>query len=109
MKPWQIVALVLGVWNILGMTVALFNTANERSGCAWCKPVIEPKSGCVYKSYASFTNPGYVFACEMFRKRFELEGIHSEVKQSSSWKESPLPAINVGCIDLKSKEVVDCE
>lgn len=32
-------------------------------------------SGCVYKSLSSFTNPGYVLACELFRKRFEYEGV----------------------------------
>lgn len=33
------------------------------------------KSGCVYKSYAAFLNPGHVVACELFRRRFEKEGL----------------------------------
>lgn len=32
------------------------------------------KSGCVYNSIAAFLNPGHLVACEIFRKRFDLEG-----------------------------------
>lgn len=83
MKNWQFILLIFGAWNVLGFLIGGMDTGNERggtqqctgSGPTWKCEVVDIHSGCVYKSFASFTNVGYVVACELFRKRFEIEGV----------------------------------
>lgn len=86
MKQYLIpILLGLSVWSGTGFLVGILVSANERQqNYHWDysvdekhpQKVIEPgRSGCVYKSIAPLLNPGYVIGCELFRKRFEKEGI----------------------------------
>jgi hypothetical protein len=38
------------------------------------KVIDTSRSGCIYKSVSSLLNPGHIIACELFRRRFEVEG-----------------------------------
>ena len=62
------------VWCIVGVLVGLLNTFIERADFK------NPTDGCVYRSYAQYTNPGYLLSCELLRARFEHHGIlnHAE-------------------------------
>jgi hypothetical protein len=83
----KIVFLALACMNAVGFFVGIVDTTtsrnsghydhNFRGGLDW---VNDGHNGCVYKSYFSFTNFGYVAACELLRKRFEYEGIDKAFK-----------------------------
>ncbi len=65
------------IWTIVGVIAGGMDSLFERSNMDYVdgKYVRRPKSGCVYKSIASFTNLGYFASCELFRNRFEIEGV----------------------------------
>lgn len=62
-----------GIWFSIWFAVAFFfglcSTLGERGDFK------NPKSGCIYESWAPYLSPGYIVACELFRKRFEREGL----------------------------------
>lgn len=76
------ITMVTLVWNVIGFMTGLVSTVIERDsghyenngfgGLMW---VSDGLSGCVYRSASSFTNPGYIASCELFRKRFAYEGV----------------------------------
>lgn len=54
----------LAAWFAIGFLLGALTSGAERDHGR--------ETGCVYKSIASFTNPGYIVGCELFRKRFEV-------------------------------------
>lgn len=56
------IAIGMAWWFFGAVAVGAINALHERSLNG---------TGCVYKSLASFTSPGYILGCELFRKRFE--------------------------------------
>jgi hypothetical protein len=69
-------------WFVLGFLIDSIETMNNRTDqtCGrnekkdWvCQGT--STSGCVYRSVAAFINPGHVIACELFRRRSDMEGI----------------------------------
>lgn len=62
----------LSAWVFgVGFLMGFFATIDARTN---------NQTGCVYRSVSSLANPGYVMACELFRKRYEYGNI-SEVFQ----------------------------
>ena len=86
MKKYQIAFLSFTMWSVLGFLIGALETELERSAGSWEKDgekiifASEEKNGCTYKSLATFTNLGYLAACELFRKRFEINGIQEVIK-----------------------------
>jgi hypothetical protein len=76
------VCLAVACWNLIGFVVGIGVTWDERSGeHDWHNGgQINVHTGCIYHSASSFTNLGYVTACELFRKRFDYEGIDKAFK-----------------------------
>lgn len=76
------VAAFMLCWNAAGFFVGALATVDYRNDHDWVdgRYVSTAKSGCVYKSISAFTNPGFIIACELFRKRFEIERIEQVVK-----------------------------
>ncbi len=63
------IMLALLVWFAFGFITGMMETLSERTDFK------NPRTGCVYESYATFLMPGRIAACELFRKRFEYEGL----------------------------------
>ncbi len=87
MKLWQCWLLTIMVWNALGFVLGTAATVIERDSHHYesddkghFKSIDDGRTGCIYRSYSAFTNPGYVAACEMFRKRFEIESLEKALK-----------------------------
>lgn len=80
------IAIVCAAWFGIGVLFGAATTANERSdfktecipnnhgGCD-TKVIDTSHSGCIYRSLSAILNPGYIVGCELFRRRFEYEGI----------------------------------
>lgn len=66
------------IWFAVGFVAGAMVTIDYRTDTRWdsaAKTAVDiSRSGCVYKSAAAFINPGYIAACELFRRRFEVEG-----------------------------------
>lgn len=73
----KLIALALFAWNVIGFVIGICVTYDARSDYRFesGKTIDISKSGCVYSSAASFTNVGYVAACELYRRRFAIEGV----------------------------------
>lgn len=75
----QIISIGLLVWFGAGFLCGAMDTLDSRAGSFETvdgKLVrMHQKSGCTYNSLVSVLSVGYVASCELFRKRFEYEGI----------------------------------
>jgi len=69
-KRWKELGLLLGY-----CAVPLFGIGFISGACITIDARTNGQNGCVYRSISSLANPGYVLACELFRKRFEYESI----------------------------------
>lgn len=81
MKWWQIALIAMAIWNGIGFFAGLIDSADSRNLLHYVTNanggldrISDAKSGCVYRSFAAFTSPGYLIGCELSRKRFEMEG-----------------------------------
>lgn len=72
------IATAFVIWFAIGFVMGLVETMSYRWDWEYepgtGKHIDTSKSGCVYKSYAAFLSPGHISACELFRRRFEMEG-----------------------------------
>lgn len=74
---------VMGAWSATGFMFGAMNTLMERDTVFGTR---QAKSGCIYRSVAPLLNPGYVLACELFRVRFEYEGVDKMVESEFTTK-----------------------
>jgi hypothetical protein len=75
-----------GGWFLLGFIAGAVTTFDERNAHSYkystnghggldTEVIDISHSGCIYRSISALSNPGYILGCELFRRRFEYEGI----------------------------------
>lgn len=64
------IGIVFLIWFAVGFILGIMNTFDVRSNTEEKIP-----AGCVYKSAATLTSPGYIAACELFRRRWYVDGV----------------------------------
>lgn len=73
------ILLVILLWNVMGLVIGSMASVMERDARTYNQKTNtyteDGKTGCVYKSVSAFTNIGFILGCELFRERFDYEGI----------------------------------
>jgi hypothetical protein len=83
----KFIAAILLAVNALGFFIGCMDTINARGsghytpvangGLIW---ISDNRSGCTYETFSALMSPGYIVACELFRKRFSHDRIEKVFK-----------------------------
>jgi len=58
------------IWLAIGFICGILNSIEIRNSTDEKLP-----AGCVYKSAVSLISPGYIASCELFRRRWHVDGV----------------------------------
>lgn len=64
------------IWILAGFCAGMIESIAMREDTTYIdgKVADTSTSGCVYQSYSALINPGHLLGCELFRRRFNMEG-----------------------------------